>query len=63
LRIYDVTGRLVMNFNLKSEISNLQSKVSWNGVDNAGQMLPSGVYFLEFQAGDYKETKKLLLVR
>jgi hypothetical protein len=53
LKIYDASGRLVKNFNLKSEISNLQSKVSWNG----------GVYFLEFQAGNYKETRKILLVR
>jgi parallel beta-helix repeat protein len=63
LKIYDASGRLVKNFNLKYEISNFQSEVPWNGVDNAGQKLPCGVYFLEFQAGDYKETRKLLLVR
>jgi len=63
LKIYDASGRLVKNFNLKSEISNLQSEVSWNGVNNAGQKLPAGVYFLRFQAGDYKETRKLLVIR
>jgi len=73
LEIYDITGRLVKNFDLKSpvslrqpgraEISNLQPKVSWSGVDNTGQKLPSGVYFLKFQVGDYKETRKLLLIR
>ena len=55
--IYDASGRVVKNFNLKSEISNLQSEVSWNGVNNAGQKLPAGVYLLEFQVGDYKETR------
>jgi hypothetical protein len=63
LKIYDASGRLVKDFNLKSEISNLQSEVSWKGDDNAGQMLPCGVYFLEFEAGDYKETRKLLVIR
>lgn len=63
LRIHDATGCVVKNFNLKSEICNLPSVVSWDGSDNAGQKLPGGVYFLKFEAGDYKRTKKLTLLR
>jgi len=63
LEIYDIAGRLVKNFDLKSEISNLQPEVSWSGADNTGQKLPSGVYFLKFHVGDCKETRKLLLIR
>jgi hypothetical protein len=54
LKIYAASGRLVKNFNLKSKISNLQSEVSWNGVNNAGQKLPCGVYFI--QLGGHKTT-------
>ncbi len=63
IAIYDATGRLVKNFNLKSEISNLQSAVSWRGVDNTGQKLPSGVYFVCAASKDLKAIEKLVLVR
>jgi len=63
MSIYDATGRVVKNFNLKSEISNLQSPVSWSGIDDSNRKLPCGVYFLKFKAGDYSTTEKLLLIR
>ncbi len=63
IAIYDATGRLVKNFNLKSEISNLQSAVSWRGVDNTGQKLPSGVYFVRAESKDFRAVEKLVLVR
>jgi len=61
LRIYDVTGRCIRNF----PISNFQFpiRVSWDGRNNAGEKVTSGVYFLRFNAGDYKETKQLLLLK
>ena len=63
MSIYDAAGRVIKDFSLPSAYSLLPTEVSWNGVSNAGQKLPCGVYFLEFQVGDYKETRKLLLVR
>ncbi len=63
LKIYDAAGRVVMNFNLKSEISNLQSAISWNGVDDSNRKLPCGVYFLKFIADNYSTTERLLLIK
>jgi hypothetical protein len=63
LKIYNASGRLVKDFNLKSEISSMQSAVSWSGVDNTGQKLPNGVYFVRFKAGDYEKTEKAILLR
>ncbi len=63
LKIYTATGRLVRHFNLQSKICNLKSVVSWSGTDDANRKLPSGVYFLEFTAGDYSDREKLLLIR
>jgi len=60
LNIYDATGRMVKEFNLKSEISNKQSTVSWNGVDNTGQKLPNGVYFCRLRVGNNYSTIKIL---
>jgi hypothetical protein len=62
-KIYDVSGRLVMNFNLKSEISNLQSAIFWTGVDDSHRKLPNGVYILRCSIGNYAATKKLILLR
>jgi len=61
LKIYDVTGQLVRKFDdLTNNTFNL---ITWNGCDNSGKKLPSGVYFLKFEAGTFRETKKLLLIR
>ena len=63
IRIYDISGRLIKKF---SQLTNNQSPVNqimWQGIDNSGKKVPSGVYFLKFEAGDYKATKKLLLIR
>ncbi len=63
IRIYDVTGRLVKNLNPRSLANNQQSMISWDGRDNSNKKLPSGIYFLKFETGYYKETRKLLLLR
>ncbi len=63
LKIYDVSGRLVKDFNLQSEIFNMQSSVVWNGTDDLGRRVPAGVYFVRFKAGDYEKTEKAILLR
>ncbi len=63
LKIYDITGRLVKDFYSPSSAIGHQSSVQWDGTDHANQKLPSGVYFLKFEAGNYTETTKLLLIK
>ncbi|KPK24912.1 MAG: hypothetical protein AMJ70_00520 [Dehalococcoidia bacterium SG8_51_3] len=62
LEIYDVNGRLVKTLvNRKTQVG--YHNVRWDGQDNSGRGVPSGVYFLKFRAGDYSTTEKLLLIR
>jgi len=63
LKIHDISGRLVKNFPRLTLDAPRPTQISWDGTNHANQTLPAGVYFLEFQAGDYKETRKILLVR
>ncbi len=63
LQIYDVSGRLIKHFVLPNADSSASNSITWDGTDDKGTELPSGVYFLKFQAGEYKETKKLILLR
>jgi hypothetical protein len=37
--------------------------VVWDGTDDTGQTIASGVYFCRMFAGDYSATRKLLLIR
>ncbi|MCK4673170.1 right-handed parallel beta-helix repeat-containing protein, partial [candidate division WOR-3 bacterium] len=61
LKIYDATGRLVRQWGHTT--MRLSDHISWDGTDHANRKLPSGVYFLKFQAGDYTATEKLLMIR
>jgi hypothetical protein len=63
LRIYNVTGCLVKEFSLPTTYSILPTVISWDGRNNAGEKVTSGVYFLRFNTGDYKETRQVLLLR
>jgi len=63
LKIYDASGRLVKDFNLQSEICNMQSSVIWDGTDQNDRKVPAGVYFVSFKAGEYKKVEKAVLLR
>ncbi len=62
IKIYDVLGRLV-----KVLVDNHQSagtySVIWDATDMHTRPVASGVYFYTLQAGDFKMTKKMMLMR
>ncbi len=61
LEIYDVSGRLVRNL-----VDGLQSPgpktVTWNGDDDRGQRVATGVYFYRLTAPGFQRTLKMTLV-
>jgi flagellar hook assembly protein FlgD len=38
-------------------------EVIWDGKDDKGKEVASGIYFYQLTSGDYKEIKKMVLVR
>jgi hypothetical protein len=62
LKVYDLSGRLVKTLVSGSQKSGVYA-LKWDGKDHAGNRLPSGIYFYRFVSGDYKATKKLILMR
>jgi hypothetical protein len=40
-----------------------QHAVSWNGTDDAGQQMPSGMYIYQLRAGNVVQTRRMLLLR
>jgi hypothetical protein len=62
LVIYDVTGSKVRT--LANEPRNLgKNTVIWDGRNDQGMEVPSGVYFYTLDAGKYSETKKMILLK
>lgn len=59
--IYDVTGKLVKQFN-HSTIQ-LFNQVTWSGIDASGKKLSSGVYFVQARSDGVTLTKKVILQR
>ncbi len=63
LKIYDASGRMVKSFDLGSSIQDQVSMVVWDGTDQAGREMGSGVYFIRADAGYHHATQQVLLVR
>ncbi|MEO0165926.1 MAG: T9SS type A sorting domain-containing protein, partial [candidate division WOR-3 bacterium] len=61
LKIHDVSGRVVRQFNhLTIQPFN---QVVWDGCDNLGRMLSPGIYFVRLEFGDYRQIEKAVLLR
>jgi hypothetical protein len=62
LLIFDLNGKVVRTL-VDAELSAGEQELSWDGRDQRGKHLASGVYFYELAAGDKIERKKMMLIR
>ncbi len=62
LRIYDAAGRLVRIL-VDGRRDGGNYREVWDGEDNAGRAVASGVYFYGLKAGTFEETRKMVLLR
>lgn len=60
--VYDVRGRRVARI-LDTTLSAGTHRVSWDGRDQNGEALSSGVYFMRLQAAGHTQVRKLALTR
>ncbi|MEW6685948.1 MAG: C25 family cysteine peptidase [Candidatus Edwardsbacteria bacterium] len=71
LKIYNVAGQLVKTLvgqtlvgqTFLSDITPGVYSVSWDGRDESGKRVASGVYFYQLTAGDFSAVKKMVLLR
>jgi hypothetical protein len=62
LNIYDIRGRLVRT--LANEVKGPGYYTAyWNGFDNNGRQVSSGVYFYRFYSNNYTSTRKMVLLK
>ena len=62
LKIYNITGQLVNTLVNEVRPAGYYSTI-WNGKNDKGQTMSNGVYFYSLEAGSYKSTKKITLIK
>ena len=60
--VYDMLGNIVNNLVNTKQSSGYKS-VQWNATNNQGQPVSAGVYLYKIQAGDFVDTKKMILLK
>jgi hypothetical protein len=63
LRIYDTAGRLIRTLESGTTREAGRYTAVWDGRDNAGRAVTSGVYFTRYAAGKHRETRKMVYLR
>jgi hypothetical protein len=60
LIIYNILGQKVRTL-VNQPLEPGEHSIVWNGTDNKGRSVASGIYFYRMKAGNYSETKKMVL--
>ncbi len=62
LTIYDLLGRRVRTLTDEHQTPGNKS-IDWNGTDDQGNTVATGIYFYRIEAGEFTETKKMLMLK
>ncbi|MDE0042860.1 MAG: leucine-rich repeat domain-containing protein, partial [Candidatus Poribacteria bacterium] len=67
IRIYDTEGAIVRTLDLGHQPAAVYERrekaIHWNGRNNFGERVASGLYFYTLTAGDYTATRKMLILK
>jgi hypothetical protein len=63
MNVYNVSGRLVRTLKVDEYTDAGTHEVSWNGLDNVGRRVPSGVYFVKATVGGDTSVYKLSIMK
>ena len=62
LTIYDILGRQVKTL-ISGELDAGYHSVAWNGDDGSGKSVSSGIYFYKIETGDFRMTRKMIMLK
>jgi len=67
IRIYNTKGQLVRQLNIGKQSAGSylikETAAYWDGKDSSGQKVPSGVYFYTLQAGEFRATRRMVIMK
>jgi flagellar hook assembly protein FlgD len=62
IKIYNVAGELVRT--LVDEMKNAGAySIAWDGRNNAGSDVASGIYFYKMETKDFSQSRKMVMLR
>ena len=61
-KVYDILGNSVKTLVNKIMTSSSKS-IRWDATDNLDQSVSTGVYLYTIEAGEYRQTKKMILLK
>jgi hypothetical protein len=62
MKIYNTKGQLVKTIANEAKAAGKYNLV-WNGLDNSGNRVASGLYFYRMESKDYSKTRKMMLMK
>ncbi len=62
LQVFDIQGRLIRTL-AKGNIGSGLHTFQWDGTGQNGRIAPSGIYFYRLTAGDFQETKRMVMIK
>ena len=62
LAVYDISGRKINQWSYINQAAGTY-EITWNGKDQHGNPVPSGVYIYRMMAGEFVESKKMVLLK
>jgi hypothetical protein len=60
--VYDILGRLISTVQ-EGTLSQGKHAIQWDGTDDAGHQVAGGIYLFELSAPDFRQVRKMLLLR
>ena len=66
-KIYDVTGKQIRTIELghipAGNYVEVNKAIYWDGRTGDGEQVSSGTYFYQIEAGDYTDTRKMVILK
>ena len=62
ITVYDMMGRIVKTLVNSSQTAGYKA-VQWNATDNRNEPVSAGLYLYTIQAGEFRQTKKMMLLK
>ena len=63
LKIYDIQGRIIQSLVDNTNLSAGYHKMAWDGKNNLGLQVPSGMYFYKLKSNNHTLTKKMVVMK
>jgi flagellar hook assembly protein FlgD len=62
ITIIDMMGRIIKNLVSNQQNAGYKS-IQWNATNNLGEPVSAGMYIYMIQAGEFRQTKKMVLLK